>query len=44
MARDKQASAGRIPFILTRGIGKAFVDRSVELGEVQDFLEREMAR
>ncbi|HLL30599.1 MAG TPA: 3-dehydroquinate synthase [Allosphingosinicella sp.] len=43
MASDKKASAGRVPFVLTRGIGKAFVDRSVELGEVEDFLSREMA-
>ncbi|HEX8309464.1 MAG TPA: 3-dehydroquinate synthase [Allosphingosinicella sp.] len=44
MAGDKKASAGRVPFILARGIGEAFVDRSVELGEVESFLERELAR
>ncbi len=43
MARDKKASGGRVAFVLTRGIGEAFVDRSVELGEVEAFLEREMA-
>jgi hypothetical protein len=32
-----------VAFILTRGIGKAFVDRSVELDEVEAFLERELA-
>jgi 3-dehydroquinate synthase len=44
MARDKKAGGGRVPFVLTRGIGEAFVDRSVELDEVELFLEREMAR
>jgi 3-dehydroquinate synthase len=38
MAHDKKASAGRVPFILARGIGEAFVDQSVELSEVEDFL------
>ncbi|MGZ8284478.1 MAG: 3-dehydroquinate synthase [Allosphingosinicella sp.] len=42
MASDKKASGGRVPFILTRGIGEAFVDRSVELTEVEAFLERLM--
>jgi 3-dehydroquinate synthase len=41
---DKKASGGRVPFILTRGIGEAFVDRSVEPGEVEAFLERELER
>jgi 3-dehydroquinate synthase len=44
MAGDKKASDGRVPFILARAIGKAFVDWTVELGEVADFLAREMAR
>lgn len=42
MALDKKASGGRVTFVLTRGIGEAFVDRSVELEEVERFLEREM--
>jgi len=44
MAGDKKASGGRVAFVLTRGIGEAFVDRSVELGEVEAFLERELSR
>lgn len=44
MAGDKKASGGRMAFVLTRGIGKAFVDRSVEPGEVEAFLERELFR
>jgi len=43
MAGDKKASGGRVAFVLTRGIGEAFVDRSVEPGEVEEFLKREMA-
>jgi 3-dehydroquinate synthase len=41
MAHDKKASGGRVPFILARGIGEAFVDRNVDLGEVAAFLDRE---
>ncbi|HEX9946387.1 MAG TPA: 3-dehydroquinate synthase [Allosphingosinicella sp.] len=44
MASDKKASGGRVSFVLTRGIGQAFVDRSVELSEVEAFLERELGR
>jgi 3-dehydroquinate synthase len=44
MATDKKASGGRVPFVLTRGIGEAFVDRSVDLAEVEAFLERELCR
>jgi 3-dehydroquinate synthase len=44
MARDKKASGGRVAFVLTRGIGEAFVDRSVDLREVEDFLDRELIR
>ena len=43
MAGDKKASGGRVPFVLTRGIGQAFVDHSVELGDVEAFLAREAA-
>ena len=39
MARDKKSSGGRVPFILARGIGEAFVDQSVELAEVAAFLD-----
>jgi 3-dehydroquinate synthase len=44
MAGDKKASGGRVAFVLTRGIGKAFVDRSVEPSEVEAFLEQELRR
>ena len=44
MAHDKKASGGRVPFILARGIGAAFVDSSIELVDVVAFLERELGR
>jgi 3-dehydroquinate synthase len=40
MAGDKKKSGGRVPFILARGIGEAFVDHSAELAEVEAFLSR----
>ncbi|HEU0100512.1 MAG TPA: 3-dehydroquinate synthase [Allosphingosinicella sp.] len=42
MARDKKASGGKSAFILTEGIGNAFVDRSVDLADVEAFLKREL--
>ncbi len=44
MAHDKKTSGGRIAFILARGIGEAFVDRSIELADVVAFLDRELGR
>ncbi len=38
MMQDKKVSAGRLPFILARGIGEAFVARDVALTEVEAFL------
>jgi 3-dehydroquinate synthase len=40
MAHDKKKIGGRVPFILARGIGQAFVDKSVELEDVAGFLDR----
>ena len=40
MLRDKKMEGGRLPFILARGIGRAFVDRGVHLGEVETFLDQ----
>ena len=42
MMHDKKKKAGRISFILTRGIGAAYVDRQVEMAEVEAFLDRQM--
>jgi len=41
MAHDKKKSGGKVPFILARGIGAAFVDKQVELADVAAFLDGE---
>ena len=43
MAKDKKAEAGRLVFVLTRGIGQAFVAKDVERAQVLAFLETEIA-
>ena len=42
IAQDKKKTGGRVPFILAHGIGRAFVDQSVELSEVEAFLARSL--
>jgi 3-dehydroquinate synthase len=44
MAQDKKAEGGRLTFILSHGIGRAFVARAVDAGVVADFLLAEGAR
>ncbi len=44
MAQDKKAEGGRLTFILTRGIGDAFVAKDVDAGAVLEFLIQEGAR
>ena len=41
MRSDKKSRDGRLPFILARGIGAAFVDRGVALDDVAAFLDRQ---
>ncbi len=41
MLHDKKMSGGTLPFILARGIGQAFVDKSVALTAVADFLNQQ---
>jgi 3-dehydroquinate synthase len=41
MLHDKKMTAGTLPFILSRGIGQAFVDKSVDLNDVVAFLDAE---
>ncbi len=43
MAQDKKVSAGRMTFILVRGIGQAFVSRDIEPAQVEAALTREIA-
>ncbi|HEY8572105.1 3-dehydroquinate synthase [Phenylobacterium sp.] len=44
MAQDKKAEAGRLTFILARGIGDAFVAKAVDQAAVRDFLIAEGAQ
>ncbi len=39
MAHDKKRDGGNVPFLLARGIGQTFLDKSVTLDEVADFLD-----
>ncbi|MBS0253770.1 MAG: 3-dehydroquinate synthase [Proteobacteria bacterium] len=44
MLHDKKMDAGRLPFVLMRGIGGAFLDKAVDLADVATFLDGELAR
>ncbi|MBN8814636.1 MAG: 3-dehydroquinate synthase [Sphingomonas sp.] len=39
MRHDKKMDAGTLPFLLTRGIGRTFLDHSVDLADVAEFLD-----
>ena len=39
MLHDKKMSAGTLPFLLARGIGQTYLDKTVDLGEVAAFLD-----
>lgn len=41
MRHDKKASGGRLPFLLARGIGRTYLDRTVDLATVETFLDRQ---
>ncbi len=41
MMHDKKMTGGTLPFILARGIGQAYIDKSVSLAEVEAFLDNE---
>ena len=40
MLHDKKMDAGTLPFLLARGIGRTYLDKSVDLEEVAAFLDR----
>ncbi|MCE7027690.1 3-dehydroquinate synthase [Jiella avicenniae] len=44
IAQDKKVSRGRLTFILTHGIGRAFVARDVDRADVERFLDEELAK
>ena len=43
MLHDKKMDAGKLPFILMKGIGEAFLARDVDLADVASFLDGELA-
>jgi 3-dehydroquinate synthase len=44
MLHDKKMDAGTLPFVLLRGIGEAFLDKTVPLDDVAAFLDGELRR
>ena len=44
MKQDKKVRAGRVPLILARGLGKAFIQPDADLADVGAFLEEELQR
>ncbi|WP_244303490.1 3-dehydroquinate synthase [Roseibium sediminis] len=42
IAQDKKVSRGELTFILTRGIGQAFVEKGVDPAEVRAFLDEKL--
>ena len=44
MLHDKKMDAGTLPFVLLRGIGEAFLDKTVPLNDVAAFLDGELRR
>jgi hypothetical protein len=36
-------TAGRVAFVLARGIGKAFISADVDLGDVKDLIDQTAA-
>jgi 3-dehydroquinate synthase len=44
MLHDKKMDAGTLPFVLLKGIGEAALARDVDLTEVANFLDGELAR
>lgn len=41
MKQDKKVRAGRVPLILARGLGRAFIQPDADLSDVRDFLQEE---
>ena len=41
MRHDKKMAAGTLPFLLARGIGQTFLDKSVDLDDVAAFLDEQ---
>jgi len=43
MLHDKKMDAGTLPFVLMKGIGGAFLARDVELADIAEFLDAQLA-
>ncbi|KQM65037.1 3-dehydroquinate synthase [Sphingomonas sp. Leaf17] len=41
MRHDKKMAAGTLPFLLARGIGRTYLDKTVDLADVAAFLDRQ---
>ncbi|MGQ7434150.1 hypothetical protein ACTGZC_11000, partial [Streptococcus suis] len=41
MRHDKKMNAGTLPFLLVRGIGQTFLNKSVDLADVAAFLDEQ---
>ncbi|HEX7783386.1 MAG TPA: 3-dehydroquinate synthase [Sphingobium sp.] len=41
MLHDKKMAGGKLPFLLARGIGQTFLDKNVDLKDVEAFLDEE---
>lgn len=41
MRHDKKMAGGTLPFLLARGVGRTYLDRSVDLADVERFLDAE---
>ena len=41
MAHDKKARAGQLTLILSHGIGKAFIQRGADAGQLGEFLRQD---
>ena len=39
MRHDKKMAAGTLPFLLARGIGQTYLDKTVDLADVETFLD-----
>ena len=39
MRHDKKMAAGTLPFLLARGIGRTYLDKTVDLADVETFLD-----
>ncbi|MEL7112178.1 MAG: 3-dehydroquinate synthase [Pseudomonadota bacterium] len=44
MHQDKKARGGKVPLILAKGLGEAFIYPNADLSDVQDFLQEELQK